>query len=131
MCLMKTGKCLIILVLMNNFVLEDWVIELIDFKCRFGNATVVENTERGWRDLIFQRIRSVFGFGMWDFIESMCCRIRFLFSFYMVRSFYWHWIILLWKTKCLLQWFLLLLISGFRNSLVYYRGWSLLVVRLI
>ncbi|KAK7278811.1 hypothetical protein RJT34_23849 [Clitoria ternatea] len=31
---------------------------------RFGNATVVENTERGWRDLIFQRIRAVFGFGM-------------------------------------------------------------------
>ncbi|WJX11314.1 hypothetical protein P8452_01940 [Trifolium repens] len=31
---------------------------------RYGNATVVENTERGWRDLIFQRIRSVFGFGM-------------------------------------------------------------------
>ncbi|XP_058771308.1 uncharacterized protein LOC131644743 [Vicia villosa] len=31
---------------------------------RYGNATVVENTERGWRDLIFQRIRSVFAFGM-------------------------------------------------------------------
>ncbi|KAL6502795.1 hypothetical protein OROHE_024222 [Orobanche hederae] len=31
---------------------------------RYGNATVVENTERGWRDLIFQRIRSVFGFRM-------------------------------------------------------------------
>ncbi|CAI8602281.1 unnamed protein product [Vicia faba] len=31
---------------------------------RYGNATVVENTEKGWRDLIFQRIRSVFGFGM-------------------------------------------------------------------
>ncbi|KAK7345168.1 hypothetical protein VNO77_15698 [Canavalia gladiata] len=27
---------------------------------RYGNATVVENTERGWRDLIFQRIRAVF-----------------------------------------------------------------------
>ncbi|GAU44702.1 hypothetical protein TSUD_24650 [Trifolium subterraneum] len=25
---------------------------------RYGNATVVENTERGWRDLIFQRIRN-------------------------------------------------------------------------
>jgi hypothetical protein len=37
---------------------------VIEFKCRYGNATVVENTERGWRDLIFQRIRSVFGFGM-------------------------------------------------------------------
>ncbi|XP_028777524.1 activator of 90 kDa heat shock protein ATPase homolog [Neltuma alba] len=31
---------------------------------RYGNATVVENTERGWRDLIFQRIKTVFGFGM-------------------------------------------------------------------
>ncbi|KAL6555463.1 hypothetical protein OROGR_006721 [Orobanche gracilis] len=31
---------------------------------RYGNATVVENTERGWRDLIFQRIRAVFGFRM-------------------------------------------------------------------
>ncbi|CAB4263239.1 unnamed protein product [Prunus armeniaca] len=29
---------------------------------RYGNATVVENTERGWRDLIFQRIRAVFWF---------------------------------------------------------------------
>ncbi|CAL2229195.1 unnamed protein product [Prunus armeniaca] len=33
---------------------------------RYGNATVVENTERGWRDLIFQRIRAVFGFGICD-----------------------------------------------------------------
>ncbi|XP_057450575.1 uncharacterized protein LOC130742487 [Lotus japonicus] len=31
---------------------------------RYGNATVVENTERGWKDLIFQRIRAVFGFGI-------------------------------------------------------------------
>ncbi|XP_014495257.1 activator of 90 kDa heat shock protein ATPase homolog [Vigna radiata var. radiata] len=31
---------------------------------RYGNATVAENTERGWRDLIFQRIRAVFGFGI-------------------------------------------------------------------
>jgi hypothetical protein len=31
---------------------------------RYGNATVVENTERGWRELIFQRIRGVFGFGI-------------------------------------------------------------------
>ncbi|KAK4281799.1 hypothetical protein QN277_013251 [Acacia crassicarpa] len=31
---------------------------------RYGNATVVENTERGWRELIFQRIKTVFGFGM-------------------------------------------------------------------
>ncbi|XVE61278.1 hypothetical protein DITRI_Ditri06bG0026900 [Diplodiscus trichospermus] len=31
---------------------------------RYGNATVVENTERGWRDLIFNRIRAVFGFGI-------------------------------------------------------------------
>ncbi|XP_004493603.1 uncharacterized protein [Cicer arietinum] len=31
---------------------------------RYGNATVVENTERGWRELIFQRIRAVFGFGI-------------------------------------------------------------------
>ncbi|KAG5032544.1 Activator heat shock protein ATPase [Glycine soja] len=30
----------------------------------YGNATVVENTERGWRHLIFQRIRGVFGFGI-------------------------------------------------------------------
>ncbi|XP_062112178.1 uncharacterized protein LOC133823422 [Humulus lupulus] len=31
---------------------------------RYGNATVVENTERGWRDLIFHKIRAVFGFGL-------------------------------------------------------------------
>ncbi|KAJ6819484.1 activator of 90 kDa heat shock protein ATPase-like protein [Iris pallida] len=31
---------------------------------RYGNSTVVENTERGWKDLIFQRIRAVFGFGI-------------------------------------------------------------------
>ncbi|KAI4371961.1 hypothetical protein MLD38_010250 [Melastoma candidum] len=31
---------------------------------RYGNATVAENTERGWRDLIFHRIRAVFGFGI-------------------------------------------------------------------
>lgn len=31
---------------------------------RYGNATVVENTEKGWRDLIFQKIRAVFGFGI-------------------------------------------------------------------
>ncbi|WVZ92575.1 hypothetical protein U9M48_038626 [Paspalum notatum var. saurae] len=31
---------------------------------KYGNATVVENTERGWRELIFQRIRGVFGFGI-------------------------------------------------------------------
>ncbi|XP_014511146.1 activator of 90 kDa heat shock protein ATPase homolog [Vigna radiata var. radiata] len=31
---------------------------------RYGNATVVENTERGWRDLIFQRIRAMFSFGI-------------------------------------------------------------------
>ncbi|EEF32023.1 activator of 90 kDa heat shock protein ATPase homolog 1 [Ricinus communis] len=31
---------------------------------RYGNATVVENTERGWRDLILHKIRAVFGFGI-------------------------------------------------------------------
>ncbi|MQL85495.1 hypothetical protein Taro_018020 [Colocasia esculenta] len=31
---------------------------------RYGNATVVENTERGWRELIFHKIRAVFGFGV-------------------------------------------------------------------
>uniref|UniRef100_A0A7N0TXT9 Activator of Hsp90 ATPase AHSA1-like N-terminal domain-containing protein n=1 Tax=Kalanchoe fedtschenkoi TaxID=63787 RepID=A0A7N0TXT9_KALFE len=31
---------------------------------RYGNATVVENTERGWRELIFNKIRAVFGFGI-------------------------------------------------------------------
>ncbi|KAI3830129.1 hypothetical protein L1987_04263 [Smallanthus sonchifolius] len=31
---------------------------------RYGNSTVVENTERGWRDLIFHKIRAVFGFGV-------------------------------------------------------------------
>ncbi|VFQ74118.1 unnamed protein product [Cuscuta campestris] len=31
---------------------------------RYGNETVVENTERGWRDLIFNKIRAVFGFGI-------------------------------------------------------------------
>ncbi|XP_076904634.1 uncharacterized protein LOC143560147 [Bidens hawaiensis] len=30
----------------------------------YGNSTVVENTERGWRDLIFHKIRAVFGFGV-------------------------------------------------------------------
>ncbi|KAL2923898.1 Activator of 90 kDa heat shock protein ATPase-like protein 2 [Bienertia sinuspersici] len=30
----------------------------------YGNETVVENTEKGWRDLIFQRIRAIFGFGL-------------------------------------------------------------------
>lgn len=29
----------------------------------FGNETVVETTERGWRDQIFGPIRRVFGFG--------------------------------------------------------------------
>ncbi|KAJ8448129.1 hypothetical protein Cgig2_031853 [Carnegiea gigantea] len=32
--------------------------------CRYGNGTVVLNTERGWRDLIFHRIRDIFGFGL-------------------------------------------------------------------
>lgn len=31
---------------------------------RYGNSTVVENTERGWKDLIFHKIRAVFGFGI-------------------------------------------------------------------
>ncbi|XP_043691115.1 activator of 90 kDa heat shock protein ATPase homolog [Telopea speciosissima] len=31
---------------------------------RYGNSTVVENTERGWRDLIFHKIRALFGFGV-------------------------------------------------------------------
>ncbi|KAJ8754553.1 hypothetical protein K2173_005714 [Erythroxylum novogranatense] len=31
---------------------------------RYGNATVAENTERGWRDHIFHRIRAVFGFSI-------------------------------------------------------------------
>eukprot|EP00250_Pteridium_aquilinum_P034178 c7196_g1_i1 orf=402-1463(+) len=31
---------------------------------RFGNATVVENTQRGWKDLIFHKIRAVFGYGI-------------------------------------------------------------------
>uniref|UniRef100_A0A2P2M796 Uncharacterized protein MANES_09G037400 n=1 Tax=Rhizophora mucronata TaxID=61149 RepID=A0A2P2M796_RHIMU len=31
---------------------------------RYGNATVVENTEKGWRDFIFYKIRAVFGFGI-------------------------------------------------------------------
>ncbi|KAH7289571.1 hypothetical protein KP509_30G009200 [Ceratopteris richardii] len=31
---------------------------------RFGNATVVENTQRGWKEHIFHRIRAVFGFGI-------------------------------------------------------------------
>ncbi|CAN6921325.1 unnamed protein product [Brassica oleracea] len=34
------------------------------FPLTYGNATVVENTERGWRDLIFHMIRAVFGFGI-------------------------------------------------------------------
>ncbi|KAK7392778.1 hypothetical protein VNO78_21226 [Psophocarpus tetragonolobus] len=43
---------------------------------RYGNATVLENTERGWRDLIFQRIRTAFGFGIkeglldWQFVAK-------------------------------------------------------------
>ncbi|KAF6165513.1 hypothetical protein GIB67_015836 [Kingdonia uniflora] len=31
---------------------------------RYGNSTVVENTERGWRELILHKIRAVFGFGI-------------------------------------------------------------------
>ncbi|XP_058078699.1 uncharacterized protein LOC131227030 [Magnolia sinica] len=31
---------------------------------RYGNSTVVENTERGWKELIFHKIRAVFGFGI-------------------------------------------------------------------
>ncbi|KAI4365433.1 hypothetical protein MLD38_021417 [Melastoma candidum] len=31
---------------------------------RYDNATVAENTERGWRNLTFHRIRAVFGFGI-------------------------------------------------------------------
>eukprot|EP00850_Spirogloea_muscicola_P006127 SM000029S10422 [mRNA] locus=s29:55791:57953:+ [translate_table: standard] len=31
---------------------------------RFGNSNVLEVTERGWRDLIFHRIRAVFGYGV-------------------------------------------------------------------
>lgn len=31
---------------------------------RYGNTTVVENTEKGWRDLIFHKIRAVFGYGL-------------------------------------------------------------------
>lgn len=31
---------------------------------RYGNATVVENTQKGWRDLIFHKIRAVFGYGV-------------------------------------------------------------------
>ncbi|XP_073278382.1 uncharacterized protein [Primulina huaijiensis] len=31
---------------------------------RYGNSTVVENTEKGWREIIFHRIRTVFGFGI-------------------------------------------------------------------
>ena len=41
--------------------------------CRYGNETVVENTERGWRDLIFHKIRAIFGFGLWyDRQERIC-----------------------------------------------------------
>ncbi|KAI5078487.1 hypothetical protein GOP47_0006158 [Adiantum capillus-veneris] len=31
---------------------------------RYGNATVVENTQKGWKDLIFHKIRAVFGYGL-------------------------------------------------------------------
>ncbi|XP_072983865.1 uncharacterized protein [Typha latifolia] len=31
---------------------------------KYGNETVAENTERGWRELIFHKIRAVFGFGI-------------------------------------------------------------------
>jgi hypothetical protein len=31
---------------------------------KFGNHNVVQTTEHGWRNLIFQRIRSVFGYGV-------------------------------------------------------------------
>ncbi|GKA22653.1 hypothetical protein Tco_0708615 [Tanacetum coccineum] len=31
---------------------------------RYGNSTVVDNTERGRRDLIFHKIRAVFGFAI-------------------------------------------------------------------
>ena len=31
---------------------------------KFGNLDVVENTEKGWRNLIFYRIKAVFGYGL-------------------------------------------------------------------
>ncbi|EFJ19683.1 hypothetical protein SELMODRAFT_177496 [Selaginella moellendorffii] len=31
---------------------------------RFGNATVYETTRRGWKELIFHKIRAVFGYGL-------------------------------------------------------------------
>ena len=31
---------------------------------KFGNHDVLGTTEKGWRDLIFYRIRAVFGFGL-------------------------------------------------------------------
>jgi hypothetical protein len=31
---------------------------------KFGNHDVVNTTEQGWRNLIFHRIRAVFGFGL-------------------------------------------------------------------
>ncbi|XP_078440906.1 aha1 domain-containing protein [Wolffia australiana] len=49
----ETGVTIVKLI-QTNVPLED----------RYGNATVVENTERGWRDLIFHKIRAVFGFGV-------------------------------------------------------------------
>jgi hypothetical protein len=40
----------------------------------------VENTERGWRDLILNKIRAVFGFGVWVFfIASLKCRISSIY----------------------------------------------------
>lgn len=55
-------------------------------QCRYGNATVVENTERGWRDLIFLKIRAVFGFGIW-LLQYLSCWSFEIYQIYVWSSF--------------------------------------------
>lgn len=66
MCLKKTGESVFGCFGLLTFICYLFCLRgnVFTCNCRYGNATVVENTERGWRDLIFQRIRAMFSFGI-------------------------------------------------------------------
>jgi hypothetical protein len=52
-------------IIQDHFSGNATVVEhIVGSLCMYGNATVVENIEREWQELIFQRIRVVFGFGI-------------------------------------------------------------------
>jgi len=119
MCLKKTGESVFGcsgLLLLVCYLFCYWG-NVVACKCRYGNATVVENTERGWRDLIFKRIRAMFGFGIWGFLDTVCVveflfflsrDFCFLFTFQQGRLLDWP----LQKTKCLLfNWMIFLVVS--------------------